>query len=69
MPHFILHYEDSDMIFELIHLGQQLVPNRNRASHHFPAEYHGLRLEGTDSHPSYFTVGCKLPQSMLEVTG
>ena len=35
--------------------------------HLFPAENHGLRLGGTDSHPDRFTLGCKMLQSILEI--
>ncbi|KAK0144409.1 hypothetical protein N1851_017229 [Merluccius polli] len=48
-------------ILELLHLGQQLTPNPKGAIHHFPAENHGLRLGGADSHPDCFTLGCKPP--------
>lgn len=58
-PHYIL---------QLLQLGQKLRPNLKGAIHTFPAANYGLRVGGHDSHPSRFTLGCKLFQCMMEVT-
>lgn len=42
--------EQDPEIHKLFHLGQQLIPNSEWALHFFPAEEHGLRLGGADSH-------------------
>jgi len=39
-----------------------------RSINRFPAEHHVLRFGGADSHPRCFTLGCKMPQWMPEVT-
>ncbi|XP_055363001.1 uncharacterized protein LOC114867461 isoform X2 [Betta splendens] len=54
-------------ILELLHFGQELSSNLDRAAHLFPVENHGLRFGGTDSHPSRFTLSCNRPQCTLEV--
>lgn len=40
------------------HFGQQLHPS--------PAENHGFRLWGANSHPNHFTLGYKLPQLWID---
>ena len=65
--HPSLTREQDPKILKLLHLRQELSPNPEGASHIFPVENHGLGLGGADSHPSRFTLDCKLPQDMLEV--
>ncbi|XP_040908617.1 NACHT, LRR and PYD domains-containing protein 14-like, partial [Toxotes jaculatrix] len=62
--------EQDPKILKLLHLRQELLEsleNLERASHPFPVENHGLGLGGADSHPSRFTLSCKLPQYVLKV--
>ncbi|XP_051993059.1 von Willebrand factor A domain-containing protein 7-like [Xyrauchen texanus] len=47
---------------------QLLTSYLKRAIHPFPAENHGLSLEGADSHPNLFTLSHKHPKYALEVT-
>ena len=48
--------------------GSKSLPTRMGALPRFPAENHGHGLGGADSHPDRFTLSCKPPQCMLEVT-
>lgn len=49
IPSLMIREQDPE-IHKLFHLGQQLIPNSEWALHFFPAEEHGLRLGGADSH-------------------
>ena len=49
-----------NLFLELLHLRQELSPNPEGTRHLFAVENHGLGLGGADSHPSCFTLGCKL---------
>uniref|UniRef100_A0A3Q0SH69 Sodium-dependent phosphate transport protein 2A n=1 Tax=Amphilophus citrinellus TaxID=61819 RepID=A0A3Q0SH69_AMPCI len=60
--------EQDPEILELLHLGQELVPEPERALHPFPAEDHSLRLRGADSHASRFALSCEPFHCELEVT-
>ncbi|MEQ2235089.1 hypothetical protein ILYODFUR_038064 [Ilyodon furcidens] len=59
--------EQDPKILELLQLRQELPSNLKRASHPFPVKNHALGLEGTDLHPSRFSLCCGLPQCMLLV--
>lgn len=65
--HFTLTNVKDLEILELLHLGLQLIPNSKEAIHHFLAVNCGLGLRGADSHRSYFTCSCRLPQCTLKV--
>lgn len=67
ISHFIL-LTLVNKTFKLLHSGQKLTPNLEGAIHRLLAENHGLRLGGADSHHGSFTLGCKPPQRVLEVT-
>ncbi|KAK0146683.1 hypothetical protein N1851_013966 [Merluccius polli] len=60
--------EQDPEVLELLHLGQDLIPDPESALHPFPVEDHGLRFGGADSHPGRFTLGCEPVQRELEVT-
>ncbi|KAK0137965.1 hypothetical protein N1851_025840 [Merluccius polli] len=60
--------EQDPEVLELLHLGQDLIPDPEGALHPFPVEDHGLGLGGADSHPDRFTLGCEPVQRELEVT-
>ena len=40
-------------VLELLHLGQDLIPDPKKAFYHFPAENYSLRFGGADSHPTH----------------
>lgn len=52
---YILLHSHLCEIFKLLHLGQQLIPDSGWTLHSFPAENHGLRLKGANSHSHHFT--------------
>lgn len=58
--------EQDPKIFKL-HLRQEFSSDLKGASHHDLVENHGLELGGAEMYPSWFTLGCKLPQTMLKV--
>ena len=60
--------EQDPEVLELLHLGQELIPDLESALHPFPVEDHGLGFGGTDSHPGRLTLGCEPVQRELEVT-
>ncbi|KAK0145384.1 hypothetical protein N1851_015733 [Merluccius polli] len=60
--------EQDPEVLELLHLGQDLIPDPESALHPFPVEDHGLGFGGADSHPGHFTLGCVPVQRELEVT-
>ncbi|KAK0136585.1 hypothetical protein N1851_027270 [Merluccius polli] len=55
--------EQDPEVIELLHLGQDLIPDQESALHPFPVEDHGLGFGGADSHP-----GREPVQRELEVT-
>lgn len=57
------HKQDPKM-FKLLCLRVELSPSLKRTGHPLLIENSGLRLGG-DSHPSCFTLGCKLPRYSL----
>ncbi|XP_077350708.1 adenine phosphoribosyltransferase isoform X1 [Festucalex cinctus] len=60
--HPALTREQDPKKLELIHLGQDLIPDPERAPHPFPTEDHGLRFGGADLHPNRFALGCETLQ-------
>ena len=60
--------EQDPEVLELLHLGQDLIPDPESALHPFLVKDHGLRFGGADSHPGHFTLGCDPVQRELEVT-
>ncbi|KAK0141115.1 hypothetical protein N1851_021854 [Merluccius polli] len=58
--------EQDPEVLELLHLGQDLIPDPGSALHPFPVEDHGLGFGGADSHPGCFTLGCEPVQRELE---
>ncbi|KAK0130536.1 hypothetical protein N1851_035235 [Merluccius polli] len=60
--------EQDPEVLELLHLGQDLIPDPESVLHPFPVEDHGLGFGGADSHSGRFTLGCELVQRELEVT-
>ena len=60
--------EQDPKVLELLHLGQDLIPDPESALHPFPGEDHGLGFGGADSHPGRFTLGCEPVQRELEVS-
>lgn len=46
--------------------GSNSFPTR-RKNYRFPAQNHGIRLRGAGSHPSCFTLNCKLLQCFLKI--
>ena len=60
--------EQDPEVLELLHLGQDLIPDPESAPHPFAVEDHGLRFGGADSHPGRFTLGCEPVQRESEIT-
>ncbi|KAK0140004.1 hypothetical protein N1851_023076 [Merluccius polli] len=58
--------EQDPEVLELLHLGQDLMPDPESALYPFPVEDHGLGFGGADSHPGRFTLGCEPVQRELE---
>ncbi|KAL3970244.1 alcohol-forming fatty acyl-CoA reductase [Sarotherodon galilaeus] len=58
LPSPITREQDPE-ILELLHLGQELIPDPEWALHPFPAENHGLRFGVADPHSRCFTLGCE----------
>uniref|UniRef100_A0A8C6P1N6 Endoplasmic reticulum transmembrane protein n=1 Tax=Nothobranchius furzeri TaxID=105023 RepID=A0A8C6P1N6_NOTFU len=65
---FSLTREQDPEILKLLHLGQDLIPDPEKAFYPFPNQDHGLRFRGADSHPSCFTLGCEPLQRKLKIT-
>uniref|UniRef100_A0A669CDG2 Uncharacterized protein n=1 Tax=Oreochromis niloticus TaxID=8128 RepID=A0A669CDG2_ORENI len=65
LPSPITREQDPEVL-ELLHLGQELIPDPEWALHPFPAENHGLRFGGADPHSRCFTLGCEPLQCELE---
>ncbi len=57
--HPSLTREQDPEILKFLHLGQDLIPDPERALQALLAEDHGLEFGGADSHPGRFTPGCK----------
>lgn len=64
--HLSITHEEDPKIPEL-HLRQDLFTNLERATDPLPIENHEVVFGSANSHPSCFTLGCKLPKYRLEV--
>lgn len=58
-PHPSPTREQDPEVLELLHLGQDLLPEPAKARHPSPAENHGLMFRGAGSHPGHLALGCE----------
>ncbi len=61
---FFVTHEHELEILKLAHVRQEIISQLEGQT-----ENHGPGLGGTDPHPDCFTLSCKQPQFLLEVTG